>query len=214
MSEHISKKELFRYITLISKKDKDYNSNIDFINEIEAHTAECPDCFNKVEMARLLTVGMLSDKDVLTSYKKTDSNNKQLNNSVVILNIDLIRNTISGRYNALATVTNESTEFLLVPNLSPTVSTRGDDIAEEFAANDLVASNIELKYDNKKIIVRCEDISEKSEVLLYIYSAEDVDLKLYCDNKELFLLRKNYDSTVNEYIWVYKVSEGRITLEL
>lgn len=214
MSEHISKKELFRYITLISKKDKDYNSDIDFINEIEAHIAECPDCFNKVEMARLLTVGMLSDKDVLTSYKKTDSNNKQLNNSVVILNIDLIRNTISGRYNALATVTNESTEFLLVPNLSPTVSTRGDDIAEEFAANDLVASNIELKYDNKKIIVRCEDISEKSEVLLYIYSAEDVDLKLYCDNKELFLLRKNYDSTVNEYIWVYKVSEGKITLEL
>lgn len=214
MSEHISNKELARYIKLIANIGEEYDSNIDFINEIDSHIAECPECFEMVQTARLLTVGIVSDKQFVSVYENSTETKKASVKNGVILSINLLKDKISGNIRALAESVDKALNIAFVPSKVSLAGARGDGEVADMVANDLLNSNVELLLNGKKIVARCEKVPDSEELLLYIYLNDDLQINVCVNGQKLSPIRKDYDSVLNEHIKVYKLIGNNITLEI
>ena len=194
--------------------DEEYDSNIDFINEIDSHIAECSECFEMVQTARLLTVGIVSDKQLVSVYENTVKTETDPVKNGVIFSINFLKDKITGNIQALVESVDKMLNIAFVPNKVSLVGARGDSDVADIISNDLLQSKVELLLNGKKIVARCEKLSDSEEVLLYLYSGEDFPIKVSAEGHEISPVQNNYDSALEEHIKVYKLSGNDITLEI
>lgn len=67
MSEHITSNEFRQYFDILLSGTRN-EEDADFVNDIDAHIAECDQCFEKMQAIRLLMQGFSSSPDLARSF--------------------------------------------------------------------------------------------------------------------------------------------------
>lgn len=222
MSEHITSNEFRQYFDILFSGTLD-GDDADFVNDIDAHIAECGQCFEKKQAIRLLMQGFSSSPDLARSFMNAEFPETLAKPAFDIKKIflgvklkiekmaaqrtgfgegitQILADTVSGKMNAA-----------FVPRRSMLAAARGDDETsiDASAINDLLCSDMEFPLEGgRKITLRCRNMGSSNEFQLFVYSNFEVDFKLTSDQKVLDPVEKDYDIATREYVLVYELYEG------
>lgn len=209
MDEHIREDELEQYCRLTALGGRQDEDCADFLGEIGAHAAVCPDCFEKLQTARLLMLGILSEPALRSAYAPVKAKREQ-----PLLRITLLKDRLTNQAQALLEELQEGFLAAFTPNSYALGLARGETEQPEAAAeNDLLRSTVRVESAERSFTARCEPAEDGDGVLLYLYYSDELYLKLRCDGQELPPERSEYDPLLKEHITVYHIRGGQITLE-
>ena len=218
MSEHITKSEISRYFEIVFSKDKN-DDDLEFINEIDAHAAECDECFQKMQAMRTLIQGFSSDASLAgalinsefpeTLYKPV------FNVKKAFAGIKVVKANLAGKIQLLADTLSDKMNAVFVPYGPALAAARGEKQVniDESSLNNLLYSDMEIPLDGgRKITLRCRNTNNK--VLLFVYSNFEVDFCLTEGTTVVEPIKKEYDSAVGENVWMFDITGDSFELKV
>lgn len=217
MSEHISQAEMVRYLRLSVSSGSATADESDFVSEIDAHMAECDACFERMHAARLMTAGILSDRGLTEACSAATSGTAVQNLSAagrMRLRIKVAKDELAAGLRALAASLSDRMTLTFAPSPLSFAAARGDRTETDYVENDLLSSRMSMEYDGRRVSARCEPGDTEDEVLLYLYSGDDLSYAVTCGGEELSACQKNYDPILNEYTAVYRIGKGEIIIKI
>ena len=216
MSEHFSNDEILRCITLLISGKEMSESDKAFISEIDAHAAECPECFDKMQAARLLTVGFLRERSA--SRRQSDIGSQaDIDNSTVdislLMSILVLRDMATGGLSVIADCNCDTTDVNYTAVGSAAVRD-ADSSDTHGGSRDLLHAVLEMRADDASVTVRCECMTDTGDILLYVYSGSERRLKLLCGGRTIRPEREDYDPLLKEHITVYRLNPDAAAFRL
>lgn len=214
MSDHMTGDELKQYfeIVLAGTPEED---DADFVNEVEAHAAECRDCFEKMQAVRLLLQGFSSSPDLAASFIDAEFPETLARPAFDIqkafAGVKLVKAELEGKIRMLADTLSDKMNAAFTPFHPSLAAVRGghDISIDGGTLNDLLYSDMAIPLEEgRKITLRCRNAGSSGQTRLYVYSNFEVDFVLAADEEILRPEKRDYDSAVNEYVWVYQL-DGR-----
>lgn len=222
MSEHITSNEFRQYFDILLSGTLN-EDDADFVNDIDAHIAECGRCYERMQAIRLLMQGFSSSSDLARSFINTEFTETLVKPAFDIKKIFLgvklkIEKTVARRKDLekeiaqiLADTVSDKMNATFVPHRSLLAAARGDDEIgfDGSAINDLLCSDMEFPLEGgRKITLRCRNVSFTNEIRLFVYSNFEVNFKLISDGRILDPAGKDHDIAANEYVLVYELDVG------
>lgn len=230
MSEHITNNEFRQYFDILLSGTLD-EDDADFVNDIDAHLAECDQCFEKMQAIRLLMQGFSSNRNLAKTFINTEFPETLARPAFDIktvfmgVKLNIKKTVVQGNpflsrleskcgeeiTQILADTVSDKMNAIFVPHRNVLAAVRGDDEIgiDGSAINDLLCSDMEFLLEGgRKITIRCRNQSFTNKNRLYIYSNFEINFKLASDGKVLEPAEKDHDIVTNEYILVYEFDDG------
>lgn len=226
MSEHITSNEFRQYFDIMLSGTRN-DDDADFVNDIDAHIAECDQCFEKMQAIRLLMQGFSSNPDLARSFLNTEFPETLAKPAFdikkVFMGVKLkIEKTVARQRDfgekitqILADTVSDKMNVTFVPRRSMLAAARGDDEIgiDVSAINNLLGSDMEFPLEGgRKITLRCRNMSFSNEIRLFVCSNFEVSFKLTSDGKVLAPMKNDYDRIANEYVRVYELDGDEFLL--
>lgn len=210
MSEHITGDEFKQYFNILFSGAPDEN-DADFVNEIEAHAAECDHCFEKMQAIRLLMQGFSSDPDLAGTFVTAEFpetlTRPAFDIKKAFMGVKVVKAELAGKLQMLADTLSDKMQAVFVPCRPALAAARGEDGAgtDSGAVNDLLCSDMEFPLEaGRKITLRCRSMGQTNKIRLFVYSNFEVGFKLVSGGEILCPIKKDYDKAANEYVLVYE----------
>ena len=218
MSEHITRSELKRYFEIIFSKNKT-DDDLDFVNEIDAHVAECDDCFAQMQSMRTLVQGFSSDaslaKALINSEFPEPLYKPAFDIKKAFAGIKVVKADLAGKIQLLADTLSDKMNAVFVPYGPALATARSEkqvDI-DESSLNNLLYSDMEIPLDDgRKITLRCRHKNDK--IRLFVYSNFEVEFVLTEGINEVEPIKKEYDSAIGENVWIFDISGDSFELKV
>ena len=218
MSEHITRSELKRYFEIIFSKNRT-DDDLDFINEIDAHVAECDDCFEKMQEIRILVQGFSSDlslaKALINSEFPEPLYKPAFDIKKAFAGVKAVKVDLAGKIQFLADTLSDELNAVFVPHGVALAAARGEEQVnvDESSLNDLLHADMEIPLDDgRNITLRCRNAGDK--VRLFVYSNFEVEFSLTDGESQLEPIKKEYDSAAGENVWVFEISGDSFELKV
>ncbi len=217
MSEHITGDEMKRYFDIICAGTAQA-ADADFVEEVDAHVAECDGCFEKMRAARLLLQGFSSGRDLAEAFLRAEFpepfNRPAFDIRRAFGGIKLAKAELAGKLQMLADTLSPRMDARFFPCTPALAAVRGaGDGGGEGALNDLLRSEMALPLaEGRRITLRCREAGASGSVRLFVYSNFDAEFTLYADGGILQPERSGYDRAAGEYVCVYGLDGSEFTL--
>lgn len=223
MSEHITSNEFKQYFEIMFSGTQG-EDDADFVNEIDAHVAECDHCFEKMQTVRYLMQGFSSSPELANSLISAEFPatlaKPAFDIKKVFPGVKVVKAELAGKIQMLADTVSDRMNAVFVPYNSAIASARGEDGLEigmdSNAINDLLYSAMEIPLgDGRKITLRCRNTGAANKTRLFVYSNFEVDFRLTSGGRVLEPMKSGYDRSANEYVRVYELDgdEFELTVE-
>lgn len=217
MSEHITTEELKKYYNIFCAGEM-WEEDAGFVDEIDAHAAECEQCFERMEAVRLLMRGFSSDPELAGEFLRMEFpqplGKAPFDIRKVFVGIRIVREEAGGRIQMLADTLSDRMNAVFSPYSPALAASRGNqDEPVGGALNDLLRSDMALPLaEGRQITLKCRKIGNSDQIRLFIYSNFDADFTLHSDGKNNSPARKEFDQETGEYVWVYELDGGMFAL--
>ena len=220
MSEHITRNELNRYFEIVLSKDQS-EDDLEFINEIDAHVAECDDCFAEMQAMRLLIQGFSSDASLANALMKSEFPEPLYKPAFDIkkafAGVKAVKGVLAGKLQILADTLSDKMNAVFIPSTPALAAARGEkqvDI-DESSLNNLLHSDMEIPLDGgRKVTLRCRKAKNLDNIRLFVYSNFEVDFVLTAGENVVEPVKKEYDPTARENIWMFDIEGDSFELRV
>lgn len=214
MNEHITSNEFRQYFDILLSGTLN-EDDADFMNDIDAHIAECDQCLERMQAIRLLMQGFSSSPDLARSFINTEFPETLTRPAFDIKKIFIgVRLKIEKKVaefekrktQVFADIVSDKMNATFVPQRSMLAAARGNgEIGIDGSAiNDLLCSDMVFSLEGgRKITLRCENMLFTDGIRLFIYSNFEVNFKLTFNGNIYFPVKKDHDIATNEYVLVY-----------
>lgn len=211
MSEHITDNEFRQYFDILFSGTRN-EDDADFVNDIDAHVAECDRCFEKMQAIRLLMQGFSSSPDLAADLVNMEFPETLARPAFSIqkafAGVKVVKEELEGKIRMLADTLSDKMNVVFSPCHLPLADVRGDhEISiDDGTLNDLLYSDMEIPLEEgRKITLRCRNAGSSGQIRLYVYSNFEVNFILASGEDILRPEKRDFDRAVNEYVWVYKL---------
>lgn len=220
MNEHLTHYELNRYFGVILSKNKS-DDDMEFINEIDAHVAECNDCFGKMKAMRLMIQGFSSEVSLANALIDSEFPEPLYKPAFDIkkafAGIKMVKGVLSGKIQILADTMSDKMNAVFVPRSPAFAAARGEKQVniDESSLNNLLYCDMEIPLDDgRKITLRCRNTGNSDRIRLFVYSNFEVDFILTEGTTVVEPAQKEYDSVAGENVWMFNITGDSFELNV
>lgn len=198
MHNIITKSEMERYFMAITGEPSVEDQ--DFVQEIEAHAAECDECFERLEAFRLLYFGFAFNPAAVARIVTSNQSQSVFAKLIIasVNGIKQISDVISKNIHAVDISGSGALAF----------GTRAADDTSFSTANKGFST------DDGGIIVKLESNPFTGEQMLFIYSKNDIPITVRCNDKTVKCSGKLYDDIMEQYVFTYPLDDGEYDISI
>lgn len=220
MPEHMTRAERDRYFAIICSENQS-EAELEFVNEIDAHVAECDDCFAEMQAMRLLIRGFSSDASLANALLRSELPEPLYKPAFDIrrafAGVKMVKGVWAGRIQILADTLSDKMNAVFVPGSPAFAAARGENQADfdERALNDLLRSDMEIPLDDgRKVTLRCRAASRSDQIRLFVSGNFEADFVLTAGAETVEPVKKEYDPAAQETVWMFETDRDAFELRV